>query len=107
MFDQVKGKLDLPIEDTGEQQVKNIAEAIRTYRINLGAQVNSSADSQSAAADAGFLEKPALAVLPFENLSGDPEQAYFADGLTEDIITALSLWRSFPVIARHSTRRGG
>jgi TolB-like protein/cytochrome c-type biogenesis protein CcmH/NrfG len=48
-------------------------------------------------------DKPALAVLPFENLGGDPEQAYFADGLTEDIIHALSLWRSFPVIARHST----
>ena len=48
-------------------------------------------------------DKPALAVLPFENLGGDPDQAYFTDGLTEDIITALSLWRSFPVIARKST----
>ena len=45
-----------------------------------------------------------MAVLPFENMSGDPEQEYFADGLTEDIITALSLWRSFPVIARNSTQ---
>ena len=48
-------------------------------------------------------DKPAVAVLPFSNLSGDPDQEYFADGLTEDIITALSLWRSFPVIARNST----
>jgi adenylate cyclase len=103
VFDQIKGKLDLPIEDMGEQQVKNIAEPVRTYRIDLGSLANSNADSHSPAADTGFLEKPALAVLPFENLSGDPEQAYFADGLTEDIITALSLWRSFPVIARNST----
>ena len=48
-------------------------------------------------------DQPAIAVLPFSNLSDDPEQEYFADGLTEDVITALSLWRSFPVIARNST----
>ena len=99
----VAGKLELSFEDMGEQSVKNIAEPIRTYRIDVGIPGIRSDDASSTTTDAGFLERPALAVLPFENLGGDPEQAYFADGLTEDIITALSLWRSFPVIARHSS----
>ena len=99
----VAGKLELTVEDMGEQSVKNIAEPIRTYRIDVGIPGIRSDDASSTTTDAGFLQRPALAVLPFENLGGDPEQAYFADGLTEDIITALSLWRSFPVIARHSS----
>jgi adenylate cyclase len=99
----VAGKLELTFEDMGEQSVKNIAEPIRTYRIDVGIPGIRSDDASSTTTDAGFLQRPALAVLPFENLGGDPEQAYFADGLTEDIITALSLWRSFPVIARHSS----
>ena len=102
-FEQVRHQLNLEFEDTGKQQVKNIDEPISTYRINVSPQVIPIEDEYSPAANADFLKRPALAVLPFENKSGDPEQAYFVDGLTEDIITTLSLWRSFPVIARNST----
>jgi adenylate cyclase len=99
----VASKLKLTFEDMGEQLVKNIADPIRTYRIDVGRREILIDGPTSTETDAEFLQRPALAVLPFENLGGDPEQAYFADGLTEDIITALSLWRSFPVIARNST----
>jgi adenylate cyclase len=84
--------------DLGEQSLKNIAEPVHVYRVGLGERSGGIA----AASDAIF-RRPAVAVLPFENMSGDAEQEYFSDGLTEDIITALSLWRSFPVIARNST----
>lgn len=94
----VRNKLSLDFVDLGEQSLKNIADPIHVFQVTLG----SAADEGAAATDALF-RRPAVAVLPFENLSGDPEQEYFADGLTEDIITALSLWRSFPVIARNST----
>ena len=96
----VRGKLDIKFEDLGEQSLKNIAEPIRVYCIK---PVIERTDAEWASASSALLRRPALAVLPFENLSGDPEQEYFADGLTEDIITALSSWRHFPVIARNST----
>jgi adenylate cyclase len=95
----IRNKLDIALDDLGEQSLKNIVEPVRVYRVVLDAGPSS---SDATATDALF-RRPAVAVLPFENLSGDPEQEYFADGLTEDIITALSLWRSFPVIARNST----
>lgn len=96
-YDQVAGKLNLVFTDLGAHEVKNIARAIRVYRIEaIPGEV-------SAATAEGMMTRPAVAVLPFTNIGGDPEQAYFADGLTEDVITALSLWRSFPVIARNST----
>jgi adenylate cyclase len=98
VYDEVKGRLDLRYESLGEQSVKNIPGTIRVYRIGIG-----SLDSSSLASAAAILDRPAVAVLPFVNMSGDPEQEYFADGLSEDIITALSYWRSFPVIARNST----
>ena len=98
VFEQVRGNLDVSFENMGSKKVKNIANPIHVFRVIL----DGTADERTAARDALF-ERPAIAVLPFENLSGDPEQEYFADGLTEDIITALSLWRSFPVIARNST----
>jgi adenylate cyclase len=89
-------QLPFTYEFLGEQQVKNIATPIRTYRVLLeGAQ--SKAKSQP---NSGY--RPSIAVLPFENLSGDPEQEYFVDGVTEDIITALSRVRWFFIIARHS-----
>jgi adenylate cyclase len=96
----VRNKLDVAFDDLGEHSVKNIADPIHVYRVHLGsgdavAEPTTSADS--------VLRRPPVAVLPFENLSGDAEQEYFADGLTEDIITALSVWRLFPVIARNST----
>jgi len=100
VYEQVRHKLTLSYEDIGDHSLKNIAEPVHVYRLML--------DQPSATPDAGtrtdaLFRRPAVAVLPFDNLSGDPEQEYFADGLTEDIITALSLWRSFPVIARNST----
>ncbi len=92
-------KLDIDYEDMGEQTVKNISQPIRAYRVDL---VKSEWQTDgSGKVTPG--ELPAIAVLPFTNLSGDPEQEYFSDGLTEDIITGLSYWHAFPVIARNST----
>jgi adenylate cyclase len=99
VHDQVAGKVDADFEDTGEHAVKNIAKPVRVYRIRLGGK----SEVVDRPTSPGFTDKPAIAVLPFDNMSGDPEQEYFADGITEDIITALSLWRSFPVIARNSS----
>ena len=100
VFESVRNRLDVDFDDLGEQSVKNIAEPVRVFRVAL--DTAESATGAPAQMDAMF-HKPAVAVLPFDNLSGDADQEYFADGLTEDIITALSLWRSFPVIARNST----
>jgi adenylate cyclase len=98
--DQVRDKVDYTFEDLGEQQVKNIARPVRVYR------VGPRASSLQAAAIPPVLplpDKPSIAVLPFANLSGDPEQEYFADGMVEEIITALSRIRWLFVIARNST----
>jgi adenylate cyclase len=100
VFTVVRKKLDLDFVDLGTKTVKNIAEPIQAYLIrpNGGRPEQPVASRESA-----IPERPAVAVLPFENMSGDPEQEYFSDGLAEDIITALSHWRSFPVIARNSS----
>ena len=100
VFDQVKGKLDFSFQDMGEQEVKNIAEPVRAYRIELERRGQQSASATPAET---VLARPALAVLPFTNIGGDPENEYFADGLTEDLITALSHSRCFPVIASNSS----
>ena len=100
VHDQVEGKIDAAFDDLGERTVKNIDKPIRVFRISPAA--GSIAATAAGAVDRLF-DRPAVAVLPFENIGGDPEQEYFADGLTEDIITALSLWKSFPVIARNSS----
>jgi TolB-like protein len=99
--DQVKGKLDLALEALGERAVKNIAEPVRVYRVRFGAAL---ADVQRPPAPAKLVSssRPSIAVLPFTNMSGDREQDYFADGMTEDLITALSKFRELLVIARHS-----
>ena len=98
--DQVRDKLGFGFEDMGEQSVKNIVRPVRAFRIDpAGSELPASGISER---DAVF-RRPAVAVMPFENLTRDPEQEYFVDGLTEDIITALSHWRTFPVIARNST----
>lgn len=101
VFDAVDGKLDLGFRDLGAQQVKNIAKPVRAY----GVVTDGSAPTEDAPAPAGLPlpEKPSVAVLPFKNISGDAEQEYFADGVTEDIIMALSRVRWFFVIARNST----
>jgi TolB-like protein/tetratricopeptide (TPR) repeat protein len=95
--EQVLDKLDLSFEDAGEQQLKNIARPIRVYRVRL----NQTVAKVSAALT--LPDKPSIAVLPFQNMSGDPEQEYFADGVVEEIITALSRIRWLFVIARNSS----
>ncbi|HYM31978.1 MAG TPA: adenylate/guanylate cyclase domain-containing protein [Candidatus Cybelea sp.] len=97
VYESVQGKLDLVVEDAGEVAVKNIKKPIHVYRVVCGGSPT------PAVAAADVASKPAIAVLPFDNMSGDPEQEYFSDGLTEDIITLLAAWRSFPVIARNSS----
>jgi TolB-like protein/Tfp pilus assembly protein PilF len=92
----VKTKLDLVFEDLGEQRFKNIAEPVRTYRVT-GTQ------AVTVAAPKPVTDKPSIAVLPFTNMSGDPEQEYFSDGITEDIITELSRFRNLLVVARNSS----
>ena len=95
--DQVRDRLDVALEDLGEIEVKNIARPVRVFRLRL--------DSDGAAAKErvdGLPDKPSIAVLPLANMSGDPEQEFFADGLTEDILTELSRFRGLFVISRTS-----
>jgi adenylate cyclase len=110
VYDEVKRKLDVLFVDGGSQQLKNIEEPVPIYHIEipelLGADENRSVAQPVAArkpsASQGF-EKPSIAVLPFANMSADPEQGFFADGITEDIITGLSRFPNLIVIARNST----
>ena len=103
VYEHIDRSLDVKFEDLGEQSVKNIDRPVRCHRVHLEPDAAEGALSSNQINSPSPLDRPAVAVLPFENMSGDPEQEYFADGLTEDIITALSQWRSFPVIARNST----
>jgi adenylate cyclase len=93
------GRLDLTFEDLGEQALKNIARPIRAYRAVTAAR----SSLRRASSGPPLPDKPSIAVLPFANMSGDPEQEYFADGMVEEIITALSRIRWLFVIARNST----
>ena len=101
--EQVRHKLDLSFEDMGEQSVKNIEQPVQAYRIRIDGTDAGAADTAPSASATEVLDRPAVAVLPFDNMSGDAEQEYFADGITEDIITELSRSGWFPVIARNST----
>jgi len=96
-YQQVRDKLTIHFEDMGVQQLKNIARPVRVYRVPIG---RSAPRERPALA---LPDKPSIAVLPFQNMSGDPEQEYFADGMVEDIITELSRIRWLFVIARNST----
>jgi TolB-like protein/class 3 adenylate cyclase len=100
--DQVRDRLDFSFEDMGEQQVKNIARPVRVYRVRdrAGPVERPLAASRP---QLPLPDKPSIAVLPFQNMSGDPEQDYFADGMVEEIITALSRIRWLFVIARNSS----
>src|SRR5258707_15621157 len=101
---QVRGKVDFSYNDMGLQALKNIAEPMHVWRMRLGSDTASVFPSASSAAHALVLpDKPSIAVLPFQNMSGDAEQEYFADGMAEDIITALSRFKSLFVIARNSS----
>jgi adenylate cyclase len=94
-YKQVQGKLALNVSDMGERQLKNIARPIRVYDVRP--------DGAPEQRTLAKRDKPSIAVLPFQNLSGDPEQEYFADGIVEDIITSLSKVPHLFVIARNST----
>ncbi len=98
--DQVRDKLDLAFEDLGERQLKNIARPVHVFRIAASGVGEPAPSAKPALA---LPDKPSIAVLPFTNMSGDPEQEYFSDGITEDVITALSRLHWFFVIARNST----
>ncbi|WP_455874728.1 adenylate/guanylate cyclase domain-containing protein [Rhizobium yanglingense] len=105
-YRQVKARLDLSVSDLGNTQLKNIAEPIRVYSLRVGtAEAKATANSESATSRLATVPPPKLsiAVLPFANMSGDVEQEYFADGISEDIITALSKLPQLFVIARNSS----
>ena len=96
-YDQVKGKVDTGFEDLGSRSLKNIGETVRVY------QSRPSREAAAAMPALALPDKPSIAVLPFDNLSGDPEQQYFSDGIAEDIITDLSKVSGLFVIARNSS----
>jgi adenylate cyclase len=105
-YRQVKARLDLSVSDLGSTQLKNIAEPIRVYSLRVGtAEAKATATSESVTSRPATSPPPKLsiAVLPFANMSGDAEQEYFADGISEDIITALSKLSQLFVIARNSS----
>jgi adenylate cyclase len=109
-YRQVKARLDLSVSDLGQTQLKNIAEPLRIYSLAVGVAAETKPATQGEpvppiahAATPSLPDKPSIAVLPFTNMSGDPEQEYFVDGMVEDIITALSRFNQLFVIARNST----
>ncbi len=101
--DQVRDKLGFAFDDRGEQQVKNIARPVRVFDVNMAGETMILTPDSAARAPLALPDKPSIAVLPFQNMSGDPEQEYFADGMVEEIITALSRIRWLFVIARNSS----
>jgi adenylate cyclase len=96
---QVQGKIAANFADAGVQSLKNIARPVRVYRVDLGKH----GPAELATTTSPTPDKPSIAVLPFQNMSGDPEQNYFCDGLVEDIITTLSKLAGLRVIARNSS----
>jgi TolB-like protein len=104
--DQVRDKLDVTLEGLGEHEVKNIARPVRAFRVIQGGAVAAARGGAPAAPTAepkSESEKPSIAILPFDNMAGDDSQEYFSDGITEDIITALSRNIGLFVIARNSS----
>ena len=99
VYQQIKGKLAFEASDMGDQKLKNIAHSLRVYRVKPGEGVA----TQPIAPALALPDKPSIAVLPFQKMSGDPQQEYFADGMVEEIITGLARIRWLTVIARNST----
>jgi adenylate cyclase len=102
-YRQIRGKVEIACDDLGTQTLKNISEPMRAWRMQLDTGLALTASAAAAPAPLALPDKPSIAVLPFQNMSGDPEQQYFADGMVEDIITALSRFKWLFVIARNST----
>src|SRR5450755_3836613 len=105
-YRQVRRKVDIACDDHGPQTLKNIAEPMRAWRIMLSGQSVAKAQPgwpASQTPELALPDKPSIAVLPFQNMLGDPEQEYFADGIVEEITTALSRFKSLFVIARNSS----
>jgi adenylate cyclase len=106
-YRQIRGKVDMTFEDMGSQTLKNIAEPMRVWRLRIGGEAAPVSRLSSAPVGphqlATLLGKPSIAVLPFQNMSGDPEQEYFADGIAEDVLTTLSKIQELMVIARNSS----
>jgi TolB-like protein/class 3 adenylate cyclase len=100
VHEEVRGKLPSIFEDMGEQALKNIARSIRVYRVRAGSAIEAASPQPP---DLSLPDRPSIAVLPFQNMSGDSEQEYFADGMVEDITTAMSRLRWLFVIARNSS----
>ena len=100
-FEQVRGKTEFEFDDLGERALKNIERPVRLYAARIGHVAKATIEEGNRPLP--LPDKPSIAVLPFQNMSGDPEQEYFADGIVEDITTALSRFRSLFVIARNSS----
>src|SRR5262245_30376019 len=96
VHNEVRGKIDITTKDLGPVQLKNIAAPVRAFRLGAGVPLSSSVSAEGK-------EFTSIAVLPFTNMSGDTEQDYFADGITEDIITELSRFKNLSVVARNTT----
>jgi adenylate cyclase len=106
-YRQVKSRLDLSVSDLGETRLKNISDPMRVYSLQVGLAANSKGKLQTESTltekPLRLSEKPSIAVLPFQNMSGDSEQEYFSEGISEDIITELSRFRNLFVIARNTS----
>ena len=104
-YDQVRKVLPMTFVDLGAQQVKNIQEPVRAYQVNAPGEAREVASARVAETESPppLPDKPSIAVLPFQNMSGDPEQEYFADGIAEDVLTTLSKIQELMVIARNSS----
>lgn len=101
-YRQARSRLDLAITDLGETSLKNIAELIRVYALSVGSGAHGSTVPVAATAAPFLPDRPSIAVLLFQNMSGDAEQEYFADGMVDDIITGLARIKWLFVIARNS-----
>ena len=101
-YEHVRGRVEAEFADLGEKELKNIARSVRVYAAKVGASSFAGASREPSAVRA-HPARASIAVLPFVNMSGDPEQEYFADGIAEDIITALSKLSQLFVIARNSS----
>ena len=102
-YEQVRGKTAFAFDDLGERSLKNIDRPVRLYAVRTAAAPGASVKPLQTAERLALPDRPSIAVLPFQNMSGDPEQEFFADGMVEDITTALSRFKSLFVIARNSS----